>query len=240
MKEIIIKFDNVTKAYQTSDIETTAICKMNLEIYKGEYIAITGPSGGGKSSILSVMGMLDGCSDGTYFFKGADVSLMSKSQKSKVRNTEIGFIFQSFNLIDTLSVFDNVALPLRYRSDISDDELRKRVDGALESVELAHRSGHFPSQLSGGQQQRVAVARAFVIDPSIILADEPTGNLDSKSADIVMQLIREKFESGVTVCMVTHDPRYTSDATRIIYIEDGAIANAKVRAPIGRTEAELV
>lgn len=219
----LIKFDKVTKVYQAGDIETYAISEVDLEIKTGEYVAISGPSGGGKSSILSVMGLLDQCSSGRYLFKGQDVSAMSRSGRSKIRNTEIGFVFQSFNLIDNMTVFDNVALPLRYRKGISKSELSDRVNEALKSVGIDHRAKHYPGQLSGGQQQRVAVARAFVVEPSIILADEPTGNLDSKSAELVMDLLKKQFDAGVTICVVTHDPRYTSDATRTLHVLDGTI-----------------
>lgn len=221
--ENLIEFENLTKIYEAGDIETFAICELNLKIKSGEYVAISGPSGCGKSSVLSVMGMLDQFSNGRYFFKGNDVSLLSSADKSKIRNTEIGFIFQSFNLIDNLSVFDNVALPLRYRKDISQSEMTDRVHSALNCVEMSHRLKHMPGQLSGGQQQRVAIARALVIKPSIILADEPTGNLDSKSAEIVMELLKKQFDLGVTICTVTHDPRYTRDATRIVQMLDGSM-----------------
>jgi len=225
----LIEFDGVTKIYQAGDIETHAINNVSLQVKAGEYIAITGPSGCGKSSILSVMGMLDKCSSGRYLFKGADVSGMSRAEQSKIRNTEIGFVFQSFNLIDSLSVFDNVALPLRYREGITDADIAERVRKVLEHVGMAHRMNHYPSQLSGGQQQRVAVARAFVVNPSIILADEPTGNLDSKSAEIVMELLKRQHDSGVTICIVTHDPRYTSDATRTLHVLDGSIEHQHSR-----------
>lgn len=219
----LIQFERVTKVYQAGDVETHAISNVDLTISSGEYVAISGPSGGGKSSILSVMGLLDQCSSGRYLFKGQDVSAMSRGDRSKIRNTEIGFVFQSFNLIDNMTVFDNVALPLRYRKDIDHAELSHRVNSALESVGMAHRAKHFPGQLSGGQQQRVAVARAFVVQPSIILADEPTGNLDSKSAEVVMELLKQQFDAGVTICIVTHDPRYTVDATRTLHVLDGSI-----------------
>lgn len=219
----LIQFEKLKKIYQAGDVETYAICDVDLMIKSGEYVAISGPSGGGKSTILSVMGLLDPYDGGRYLFKGNDVAFMSRADQSKIRNTEIGFVFQSFNLIEGLSVFDNIALPLRHRTDISNSELNDRVNSALKNVDMAHRSQHFPGQLSGGQQQRVAVARAFVINPSIILADEPTGNLDSKSAEIVMQLLKDRHEAGVTICMVTHDPRYTVDATRTIHVLDGTI-----------------
>ena len=223
MQSQIIKFDMVTKVYQAADVETYAINEASFEIQLGEYVAISGPSGGGKSSILSVMGMLDGFSSGKYLFEGKEVSGMSRPEKSEIRNRKIGFVFQSFNLIDSLNVFDNVALPVRYRSDISSAEMSERVEQALKSVGMEHRIKHFPGQLSGGQQQRVAVARALVAQPSIILADEPTGNLDTNSAEIVMQLLKDQHLGGVTICIVTHDPRYTKDATKTIEVLDGKI-----------------
>lgn len=219
----LIRFEKVTKVYQAGDIESYAINEVDLEIKSGEYVAISGPSGGGKSSILSVMGLLDQCTSGSYLFKGQDVTAMSRVEQSRIRNTEIGFVFQSFNLIDSMSVFDNVALPLRYRKGVSQSELFDKVNEALKSVGMSHRTKHYPGQLSGGQQQRVAVARAFVVEPSVILADEPTGNLDSKSAEVVMELLNDKFRAGVTVCIVTHDPRYTVDAQRTISVLDGRI-----------------
>ncbi len=219
----LIQFQKLTKIYEAEDVETYAIFEVDIEINVGEYVAISGPSGGGKSSILSVMGMLDQCTGGRYLYKGQDVSHMSRSDQSKIRNTEMGFVFQSFNLIDSISVFDNVALPLRYRKNISHSELSDRVNAALKSVAMEHRTKHHPGQLSGGQQQRIAIARALVIGPSIIFADEPTGNLDSKSAEVIMDLLKQQFDAGVTICMVTHDTRYTTDATRTIHVLDGII-----------------
>lgn len=233
----IIRFEKVSKIYQAEEVETHAISEVDLEIRAGEYVAITGPSGGGKSSILSVMGLLDRHSTGRYLFKEKDVSLMSRAEQSKIRNTEIGFVFQSFNLIDNFSVFDNVALPLRYREGMNQSELDDRVGQALKNVGMDHRSKHFPNQLSGGQQQRVAVARAFVIQPSIILADEPTGNLDSKSAEVVMELLKNQFSHGATICIVTHDPRYTCDATRTLNVLDGTIQGGKAGAYAGQERA---
>lgn len=235
----LIQFEKVTKIYQAGDVETFAIHEVDLQIKRGEYVVISGPSGGGKSSILSVMGLLDKCTSGRYLFKGRDVTGMSRSELARIRNTEMGFVFQSFNLIDTISVYDNVALPLRYRDDISASEKDQRVKDALLNVGMDHRLKHLPGQLSGGQQQRVAVARAFVGRPSIILADEPTGNLDSKSAEIVMDLLQKQFQSGVTICMVTHDPRYTADATRAIHVFDGSIQSEESRTPQSVHAAEM-
>lgn len=222
-EEVLIQFERVSKIYQAGDIETYAISEVDLQVRRGEYIAITGPSGGGKSSILSVMGLLDDYNGGRYLFRNQDVSALSRSERSEIRNAEIGFVFQSFNLIDNMTVFDNVALPIRYRKSISRSDLSGRVVEALKSVGMEHRMKHYPGQLSGGQQQRVAVARAFVVQPSIILADEPTGNLDSKSAETVMELLKKQFDAGVTICIVTHDSRYTVDATRTLHVLDGAI-----------------
>lgn len=221
--QALIQFEKVTKVYQAGDIETHAINDVSFEINAGEYVAICGPSGGGKSSVLSVIGLLDDYTSGRYLFKGGDVSSMSRKEKSNIRNNDIGFVFQSFNLIDNLSVFDNVALPLRYRKNINNSELHDRVSEALKNVGIDHRIKHFPGQLSGGQQQRVAIARALVVRPSIILADEPTGNLDSKSAEVVMELLSKQHKAGVTICMVTHDPRFTQDATKMIEILDGTV-----------------
>lgn len=232
----LIQFEKVTKIYQAGDVETFAIHEVDLQIKRGEYVVISGPSGGGKSSILSVMGLLDKCTSGRYLFKGRDVTGMSRGELARIRNTEMGFVFQSFNLIDTISVYDNVALPLRYRDDISASEKDQRVKDALLNVGMEHRLKHLPGQLSGGQQQRVAVARAFVGRPSIILADEPTGNLDSKSAEIVMELLQKQFQAGVTICMVTHDPRYTTDATRAIQVFDGSIQGEELRTPLQAAE----
>ena len=227
----LIQFERVTKIYRAGDVETFAIYEVNLQIERGEYVVISGPSGGGKSSILSIMGLLDRCTSGRYLFEGRDVTGMSRRELARIRNTEMGFVFQSFNLIDTMSVYENVALPVRYRGDISASDKDQLVKDALVNVGMDHRLKHLPGQLSGGQQQRVAVARAFVSRPSIILADEPTGNLDSKSAEIVMKLLQKQFEFGVTICMVTHDPRYIVNATRAIHIFDGSIQNEEVRAP---------
>lgn len=235
----LIQFEKVTKIYQAGDVETFAIHEVDLQIKRGEYVVISGPSGGGKSSILSVMGLLDKCTSGRYLFKGRDVIGMSRGELAKIRNTEMGFVFQSFHLIDTISVYDNVALPLRYRDDLSASEKDLRVKDALLNVGMDHRLKHLPGQLSGGQQQRVAVARAFVGRPSIILADEPTGNLDSKSAEIVMNLLQKQFQSGVTICMVTHDPRYTTNVTRTIHVFDGSIQGEKSRTPEPKAEKAI-
>lgn len=210
------------KIFRANDIETYAVNNVSLSIASGEYVAITGPSGGGKSTILSLLGLLDKATIGKYFFNGNDTTAMTKSELCALRNKEIGFIFQSFNLIENLTVLENVMLPLIYRKGISRKEVESLASKSLDKVGMSHRKGHYPTQLSGGQQQRVAVARAIITKPSIIFADEPTGNLDSKSADVVMNLIKELHGAGSTVCIVTHDPRYTADASRIIHFADGS------------------
>ena len=220
----LIDVKNLFKIFRTEEIETYAVNDVSFTISSGEYVAISGPSGGGKSTILSILGLLDQATKGIYLFKGHDVNTMSKDQLCTLRNTEIGFIFQSFNLIENLSVLDNVMLPMIYRKDISTNEVERLAIESLDRVEMSHRKKHYPTQLSGGQQQRVAVARAMITKPSIIFADEPTGNLDSKSAEIVMELIKEQHTAGATICIVTHDPRYTVDANRTIHFADGSIA----------------
>lgn len=221
----LIDVNGLFKIFRTEDMETYAVNDVSFSIDQGEYVAITGPSGGGKSTVLSILGLLDRPSKGVYLFKGQDVVRMNKEQLCSLRNTEVGFIFQSFNLIENLTVLDNVMLPMVYRDNISKKEVEKLALESLEIVEMQHRKNHFPSQLSGGQQQRVAVARAMITKPSIIFADEPTGNLDSKSAEIVMKLIKEQHKAGSTICIVTHDPRYTVDATRTIHFADGSIVS---------------
>jgi putative ABC transport system ATP-binding protein len=237
MTTSVVKLENIRKVFQTEEVETSAVDGISLQIDKGEYVAISGPSGCGKSTLLSILGLLDKPSDGKYFLNGRDVTQLDKDSLAKARNQEIGFIFQSFNLIESLSVLENVELPLIYRKDIDGKDRRKRAESALESVGMAHRKNHYPAQLSGGQQQRVAVARAFVNNPQIILADEPTGNLDSESAETVMQILKDQHKNGATVCIVTHDPRYTRDATRTIHLLDGRVKEVvlqkskKVSAP---------
>lgn len=221
MENTLIELQNLSKIYRTEEIETLAVNEVSMHIDQGEYLVIQGPSGGGKSTLLSVIGLLDKPSSGKYLFKGQDVTQFSRAQAAQLRNHELGFVFQAFNLIESSNVFDNVALPLRYRKDVNKAQLEERVNDALKQVGMDHRIKHFPTQLSGGQQQRVAIARAMVGNPSIILADEPTGNLDSKSAETVMELLKQQHEKGVTVCIVTHDPRYTVDATRAITMLDG-------------------
>jgi putative ABC transport system ATP-binding protein len=223
MSSQVVNLVNIRKLFQTEEVETSAVNGVSLHIDKGEYVAISGPSGCGKSTLLSILGLLDKCSEGKYFLNGRDITELDKNSLALARNREIGFIFQSFNLIESLSVIENVELPLMYRKDISSTERREKAEAALNSVGMAHRKNHFPGQLSGGQQQRVAVARAFVNNPALILADEPTGNLDSESAESVMQLLKEQHKRGTTICIVTHDPRYTKDATRTIHMLDGRV-----------------
>jgi len=221
----LLKLDQVTKVFLTDEVETHALEAVHMEIARGEYVAIAGPSGCGKSTLLSILGLLDSPSSGEYLLNGRPVGDLPFAERARVRNREIGFIFQSFNLIGDLSVFENVELPLTYRG-MKPDERRGRVTRALERVGMAHRAKHLPGQLSGGQQQRVAVARAVAGEPLILLADEPTGNLDSKSGEAVMGLLKELHASGATICMVTHDPRYARNADRSIHLFDGRIVEA--------------
>jgi putative ABC transport system ATP-binding protein len=225
----LIKMEAVKKVFYTDEVETHALDNINLEIRNGEYVAIAGPSGCGKSTLLSILGLLDTPTEGRYMLNGQLVTDLPLSQRARVRNREIGFIFQSFNLIGDLTVYENVELPLTYRG-MKSSERKQRVTEALEKVGMAHRAKHLPSQLSGGQQQRVAVARAVAGQPSILLADEPTGNLDSKNGEAVMELLRELHRGGATICMVTHDARYASHAERTIHLFDGRIVEESVAA----------
>jgi putative ABC transport system ATP-binding protein len=222
-----IHLENVKKVFYTDEVETHALSNVHLDISAGEYIAIAGPSGGGKTTLLSILGLLDTPTDGLYLLDGKPVSGLTASQRAHVRNRQIGFIFQAFNLIGDLTVFENVELPLTYR-DMPGAERRERVKSALERVGMGHRANHYPSQLSGGQQQRVAVARAVAGDPLILLADEPTGNLDSTNGEAVMELLRELHVGGATICMVTHDPRYAKHAQRSIHLFDGQVVDESV------------
>jgi putative ABC transport system ATP-binding protein len=219
----LIKLSDVSKIFSTDEVETHALCNINFEITKGEFISISGPSGCGKSTLLSILGLLDEASSGCFILAGHEVSNLDSKQRAYIRGKEIGFVFQSFNLISDLTVAENVALPLTYRKDVGKDEYEERVKSVLEKVDLIHRSKHYPSQLSGGQQQRVAVARALVGNPSIILADEPTGNLDSSNAEQVMHLLEKLHAEGTTICMVTHDSNAAKRAVRIIEVLDGKI-----------------
>jgi putative ABC transport system ATP-binding protein len=222
MNDAVIKLEGLTKVFLTDEVETHALSGIHLEIKRGDYISIAGPSGCGKSTLLSILGLLDSPSEGDYTLNGKPVQELKHSERARVRNREIGFIFQAFNLIGDLTVYENVELPLTYRG-MPSSERRKRVQESLEKVEMAHRMKHYPSQLSGGQQQRVAVARALGGQPSILLADEPTGNLDSRNGEAVMDLLNELHQEGATICMVTHDPRYASYADRTIHLFDGRI-----------------
>jgi putative ABC transport system ATP-binding protein len=220
--ESLIKLDNVSKVFVTDEVETHALAGIHFDVKKGEYLAIAGPSGCGKSTLLAILGLLDTPSDGAYYLNGKPVTGLKMSERARIRNREIGFIFQAFNLIGDLTVYENVELPLTYRG-MPSSERKRRVQEALERVGMSHRMKHYPSQLSGGQQQRVAVARALGGDPLILLADEPTGNLDSGNGEAVMGLLRELHQTGSTVCMVTHDPRYAEFADRTIRLFDGRI-----------------
>src|SRR5271154_6008230 len=218
----LIHLQNVAKVFLTEDMETHALVDVHLDIRQGEYVAISGPSGCGKSTLLAILGLLDSPSSGEYVLNGKPVQGLKLSERARIRNREIGFIFQAFNLIGDLTVYENVELPLTYRG-MPAAERKKRVHEALERVGMSHRVKHYPSQLSGGQQQRVAVARALGGDPSILLADEPTGNLDSANGEQVMDLLRELHRGGATICMVTHDPRYAACADRSIHLFDGRV-----------------
>ena len=229
MAEPLIRLDGVGKVFLTDDVETHALADVCLQIERGEYVSIEGPSGCGKSTLLSILGLLDTPSAGQYHLNGRPVEALAQAERARVRNREIGFIFQSFNLIGDLSVYENVELPLTYRG-MGTTERAQRSHEALERVGMAHRAKHFPSQLSGGQQQRVAVARAVAGEPLILLADEPTGNLDSKSGESVMALLKELHDVGATICMVTHDPRYARHAERSIHLFDGCIVAQPMEA----------
>src|SRR5689334_20788339 len=227
--QTLIRLENLTKVFYTDEVETHALSGVHLEIKSGEFLSIAGPSGCGKSTLLSILGLLDSPTDGSYWIHTEPVQRLSLASRTRIRNREIGFIFQAFNLIGDLTVFENVELPLTYRS-MGAAERRKRVQEVLDRVEMTHRAKHYPSQLSGGQQQRVAVARALAGQPSILLADEPTGNLDSKNSEAVMDLLRQLHADGATICMVTHDPRYASIADRTIHLFDGRIVEEVMRA----------
>jgi putative ABC transport system ATP-binding protein len=220
----LIKLEAVSKVFFTEEVETHALSGVHLDIHKGDYVSIEGPSGCGKSTLLSIMGLLDTPTDGKYTLNGTPVEDLKLSDRSRIRNREVGFIFQSFNLIGDLNVFENVELPLTYRG-MPSSERKERVQKALERVGMSHRVKHYPSQLSGGQQQRVAVARALVGEPAVLLADEPTGNLDSKNGEAVMDLLRELHRSGATIVMVTHDPRFARYASKTVNLFDGRIVD---------------
>jgi putative ABC transport system ATP-binding protein len=223
-EQALIRMQGIKKVFYTDEVETHALADVHFEIKKGEYVAISGPSGCGKTTLLSILGLLDVPSDGEYELNGHSVARLAPGDRARVRNREIGFIFQAFNLIGDLTVFENVELPLTYR-EMSAAERKDRVNSALERVGMSHRAKHFPAQLSGGQQQRVAVARAVAGDPAILLADEPTGNLDSKNGEAVMALLKELHDNGSTICMVTHDARYAQHADREVQLFDGKVVD---------------
>ncbi len=229
MADSLIHLEAVTKVFYTEEVETHALSGIHLDIRPGEYVSIAGPSGCGKSTLLSILGLLDTPTEGEYVLNGKAVANLSLSERARIRNREVGFVFQAFNLIGDLTVYENVELPLTYRGTPS-AERKKRVQESLERVGMAHRMKHYPAQLSGGQQQRVAVARAVVGDPSILLADEPTGNLDSSNGEAVMNLLKELHDAGSTVCMVTHDPRYARHAERSIQLFDGRVVEEESAA----------
>ncbi|WP_339141242.1 ABC transporter ATP-binding protein [Pseudoalteromonas galatheae] len=236
MKETILTMSGITKVFSTEEMETHALRGIDLEIYKGDFVSICGPSGCGKSTLLSILGLLDMPTDGSYKIEDLEVSQLTLAAAAHIRNEKIGFIFQSFNLIDELTVYDNIALPLRYRkTPMSNADIDHAVMSCLTKVDMAHRAKHRPNQLSGGQQQRIAIARALVGNPALLLVDEPTGNLDSKNGDAVMDMLKTLNLEGTTLCMVTHDPRYADMATRKLHLLDG-----KILAPQSHTNANAV
>jgi len=224
----LIHLENLSKVFNTEEVETHALAGIHLDIERGEFVSIAGPSGCGKSTLLAILGLLDSPSDGRYELNGRPVENLDRSERARIRNREIGFIFQAFNLIGDLTVFENVELPLTYRH-VPGSERRRMAREALEKVGMAHRQKHYPSQLSGGQQQRVAVARALAGEPSILLADEPTGNLDSANGEAVIEILRTLHRAGATICMVTHDPRYACYADRTVRIFDGRVVEEQMQ-----------
>src|SRR3982751_208052 len=227
--DALISMRGIKKVFVTDEVETHALVEVHLDVKQGEYVAISGPSGCGKTTLLSILGLLDATTEGEYRLAGEPVSGLSPADRARVRNRQIGFVFQAFNLIGDLTVYENVELPLTYRTGdaaLSASERRRRVTEALERVGMAHRQKHYPAQLSGGQQQRVAVARAVVGDPAILLADEPTGNLDSKNGEAVMALLAELHLGGATICIVTHDARFAEHAQRVVHLLDGCVVDA--------------
>lgn len=225
----LIQMEKVTKVFFAEEVETHALSNVHLKIGVGEYVSIAGPSGCGKSTLLSLLGLLDTPTEGSYLLNGKPVESLKHQERARIRNREIGFIFQSFNLIGDLTVYENVELPLTYRG-MKAAERKARVHESLEKVGMAHRARHLPSQLSGGQQQRVAVARAVAGKPLVLLADEPTGNLDSRNSEVVMELLRDLHRQGATICMVTHDARYAEHADRTIHLFDGQVVEESVQA----------
>src|SRR6058998_2177623 len=229
----LIRLNGVKKVFLTDEVETHALSGIHLDIRTGEYVSIAGPSGCGKTTLLSILGLLDTPSEGSYLLEERPVANLTSADRARIRNRRIGFIFQAFNLIGDLTVYENVELPLTYRG-MSGAERKQRVQAALERVGMSHRAKHYPAQLSGGQQQRVAVARAVVGDPAILLADEPTGNLDSTNGEAVMELLRELHRNGATICMVTHDPRYAQHADRTVQLFDGRVVEEQGTGVGGR------
>jgi putative ABC transport system ATP-binding protein len=238
--QALISMDAIKKVFFTDEVETHALAGVHFSIFPGEYVSISGPSGCGKSTLLSILGLLDSPTEGKYQLNGVAVEDIGANERARIRNREIGFIFQAFNLIGDLSVFENVELPLTYRDGMGKGERRERVLEALERVGMAHRLKHYPAQLSGGQQQRVAVARALVGKPSILLADEPTGNLDSKNGEAVMELLDELHKGGASICMVTHDPRYAEFADRKVFMFDGRVVDEATLHRLRNEEDERV
>jgi putative ABC transport system ATP-binding protein len=234
----LIRLDGVKKVFFTDEVETHALSDIHLEVDRGEYLSIAGPSGCGKTTLLSLLGLLDTPTEGHYWLNSKETAGLTAAERARVRNREVGFIFQAFNLIGDLNVFENVELPLTYRG-MPGSERKQRVQEALERVGMSHRMRHYPAQLSGGQQQRVAVARAVVGKPSILLADEPTGNLDSKNAEAVMQLMDELHREGATICMVTHDPRWARHATRTLHLFDGRVVEEQGSEEMNRELEEM-
>ena len=226
----MLKLENINKVYRTDEVETTALNQVCIEVNKGEFVAIMGPSGCGKSTLLNIIGMLDSPDSGAYLFQGENVSAYSETRLSDIRKANIGFIFQNFNLIEQLSVAENVELALLYHRNISAAERRQKVEQAMEKMNISHRSRHMPGQLSGGQQQRVAVARALVAEPALILADEPTGNLDSQHGEEVMGMLSDLHRTGATILMVTHSETHAAYASRIVNLFDGRVVNPLLRA----------
>jgi len=224
----LIRLQEIKKVFYTEEVETHALSDVHLEIRKGDYVSIAGPSGGGKTTLLSILGLLDTATGGEYLLDGEPVATLSAADRARVRNRQIGFVFQAFNLIGDLTVHENVELPLTYRG-MSAADRRRRVIDALEKVGMSNRANHYPPQLSGGQQQRVAVARAVAGDPAILLADEPTGNLDSSNGEAVMDLLQQLHQGGATICMVTHDPRYAAHADRSVELFDGRVVREGTR-----------
>lgn len=239
-QDALIELSNLSKVFYTEELETWALNEIHLDIRRGEYVAISGPSGCGKSTLLSLIGLLDTCTSGSYRLAGQDVAGLGSSERAGIRNREIGFVFQAFNLIGEMTVYENVELPLTYRSGLSGRARRRRVEEALDWVDMPHRSRHFPAQLSGGQQQRVAIARALAGRPSVLLADEPTGNLDSKNAGVVMELLDQLHARGSTICIVTHDAASASRAQRQVVLHDGKVVDDQTtEAALRNRNAEI-